>query len=189
MKKYLVIASAILFAACNDSATETTTSEDSSTNMSSSTTSVPNTDMDATVVTTSEQSAFESRSFVNLETGKSITLRRDTVSYKYVDATTNSDAGYYYDPATNDTFDSRGYIVNNSLTLSNGNYKIDEVKVSANPDNIKIKDEMSKYKMDHNSSKLKEGDDKIKQRGDTYKEKTDSTKLKVDDGKMKIKKK
>lgn len=187
MKKYLVIASVVLFAACNDDAstTTTTTSEDSST--MSTTPAVASADT-ATVVT-STPSAFESRSFVNLETGKAITVRRDTISNNYVDAATNQEVSYYYDPITKDTFDSRGYILNNSLTLTDGKYKVDEVKVSANPDNIKVKDEISKFKADHNSTKAKDDDDKVKEKGDMYKEKTDSTKLKVDDKKMKVKSK
>ncbi|MBA2563012.1 MAG: hypothetical protein H0V14_08885 [Chitinophagaceae bacterium] len=171
----------LLFTACNDeSSTSTTTDTDSTTNNTITT----NNDN-----VTSGTNDFEARSYMDLKTGIPLTLRRDTVTSRYVDVNTGSEVGYYYDPSTSDTFDSRGYILNNSLIMKDGNYTFDETKVMANPDNIKIKEGDSKVKIDHNSMKVKDDDGKIKERGDTYKEKTDSTKIKVTDDKLKVKNK
>ena len=181
-KQFVLIGSAVilLFSACNEeSSTSTTTDTDSTTSTSSTS------NMETGV--TAETNNFETRSFMDLKTGTPLTLRRDTVTYRYVDVNTGREVSYYYDPSTRDTFDSRGYILNNSLIMKDGNYTIDEIKVIANPDNIKIKEGDNKMKMDDNSMKLKDDESKIKERGDMYKEKTDSTKIKVTDDKLKIK--
>ncbi len=121
MKKYFVIASVVLFAACNDDAsTTTTTTSDDSSMMSTTPATAP---VDTAKAVASAPSAFESRSFLDIETGKSITVKRDTISNKYVNAATNREVSYYYDPITKDTFDSRGYILNNSLILRTANTK------------------------------------------------------------------
>lgn len=111
-KQFFLIGSAIiLFAACNDeSSTSTTTDTDSTTTTSTTTSSIE------TGVTS--ETNFETRSFMDLKTGTPLTVRRDTVTYKYVDVNSGREVGFYYDPASSDTFDSRGYILNNSLTIN-----------------------------------------------------------------------
>lgn len=170
-KQFLLLGAAAImgFAACNDSGNTTTTSTDSTNTMS-------NVERKGT-----EIANFATRTFMDLKTNKPIKLHWDTVHYYYVDES-GSQPYYYYDPATNDTFDYWGRRLNNYLTLSNGDYIIDETRLSAS--------DMSNTSMDTTTSTTtNSGDSKVKSTDDKYKEKTDTSKLKVTDDKMKAKKK
>lgn len=136
-----------------------------------------------TTTTTVTTRNLENRNLMTLKTNKPIKLVYNPEKSYYVDATTNKEPAimYYYDPSTNDTFDYRGYIVNNALMNNNGTWKVNETKLMDNPYNVQLHDSLQIMKS------MPQGDMKMKQRGDNYKEKTDTSKLKVNDHKIKVK--
>ena len=174
-KHFLLMGTAIImgFAACNDNASTDTTNTDSSI----ITTNPGDTTISTTTTTTTTKTVrpienFERRTFYSVKTKKPVKLRMDTVYHYYVDASTNQQPDYYYyDPATKDTFDYYGRRLNNALILTDGNYTVDETRLTMQTDNTST------------------GDIKIKAKDDKYKEKTDTSKVKVTDDKMKVKKK
>ncbi|CAN5358138.1 hypothetical protein BH09BAC2_BH09BAC2_21730 [soil metagenome] len=183
MKKLFVIAAVTImgFTACNDDSktnTNTTTTTDTATtnNTMANDGTTTTTTTTTTVVTTR---SLENRNLMVVKTNKPIQLKYDPDHSYYIDATTNKQATtYFYDPATNDTFDYRGYIVNNALLNNNGDWKTDESRLWSNQYNVTLRDSIQAG-----------GSVKIKQNDNSYKEKTDSTKLKVTDNKMKVKSK
>ena len=170
-KQFLLIGAVIMmgFAACNDnSTTDSTTGTDSAVSTNPGDTIISTT----TTTTVRPIENFERRTFYSVKTKKPVKLRMDTVYHYYVDASTNQQPDYYYyDPATRDTFDYYGRRLNNALILTDGNYTVDETRLTMQTDNTST------------------GDIKIKAKDDKYKEKTDTSKVKVTDGKMKVKKK
>ena len=172
-KQFLLIGAVIMmgFAACNDnSTTDSTTSTDSAVTTNPGDTIISTTTTTTTTVRPIEN--FERRTFYSVKTKKPVKLRMDTVYHYYVDASTNQQPDYYYyDPATKDTFDYYGRRLNNALILTDGNYTVDETRLTMQTDNTST------------------GDIKIKAKDDKYKEKTDTSKVKVTDDKMKVKKK
>ena len=117
MKKqfFLLGAAAILgFTACNDSATDSTTTVDSTANTATTQT--------ATAPTRGvEIPNFASRTFMDVKTNKPVKLRWDTVHYYYVDDS-GSQPYFYYDPATKDTFDYWGRRLNDYIIYENKSY-------------------------------------------------------------------
>lgn len=177
MKKQLLLIGTVAvfgFTACDDSSSSSTTGTDSTTNTNSTT-------------TTNNPGGAETKSVTDLRSGQTITIRRDTSTWRYVDVASGSVVGIYFDPVSHDTFDSRGYILNNALMSDNGNWTIVEERLWENPENVKIKDNDMKLKIEDDKMKMKTDDGKIKQEDGKYKEKTDSTKLKVTDDKIKSK--
>jgi len=172
-KQFLLIGAVIMmgFAACNDNGTtDSTTSTDSAVTTNPGDTIISTTTTTTTTVRPIEN--FERRTFYSVKTKKPVKLRMDTVYHYYVDASTNQQPDYYYyDPATKDTFDYYGRRLNNALILTDGNYIVDETRLTMQTDNTST------------------GDIKIKAKDDKYKEKTDTSKVKVTDDKMKVKKK
>ncbi len=173
MKTQFSLASAtaiLMLAACNNAETTKVNADSSVTTKTTTTT------------TRYAKRNLENRSLMDIKTNKEIVLRYDTVYYYYVDATTNQrpTSYYYYDPSTKDTFDYRGYIVNNSLVLKDGNYTVDEVKLMENPYNLEVKQDIPPASTEAVSTKIKDN-------GNAYKEKTDTSKLKVTDRKTKLK--
>jgi len=172
-KQFLLIGAAIMmgFAACNDnSTTDSTTSTDSAVTTNAGDTVISTTTTTTTTVRPIEN--FERRTFYSVKTKKPVKLRMDTVYHYYVDASTNQQPDYYYyDPATRDTFDYYGRRLNNALILTDGNYTVDETRLTMQTDNTST------------------GDLKVKAKDDKYKEKTDTSKVKVTGDKMKMKKK
>ncbi|MEP6616542.1 MAG: hypothetical protein ABJA57_08190 [Ginsengibacter sp.] len=172
-KQFILLSTAVmfLFTACNDETkTDTTTTNSDSTVVAAPDTSNMATTTTVTTTTTTTIPNFDHRSFVSLKTKKPIKLRQDTVTHVYVDMTTNEQPYYYYDPATHDTFDYKGRMVNNALVMNNGEYTIDETRISNVP-----------------ATAPATGDYKMKQSGDKMKEKTDTSKMKMDNNKMKVK--
>src|SRR5438045_3431958 len=133
MKKqfFLLGAAAIFgFAACNDNGTSTTTNKDTTATASGD--SAVTTSTTTTTRTAYPISNFEHRTFYSVKTHKPVKLRMDTVNHYYVDVSTNQQPDYYYyDPATKDTFDCWGRRLNNALILNNGDYTIDESRLSS----------------------------------------------------------
>ncbi len=199
MKNYIFLLSAasiIGLASCSDDSTKTsTTTTGSDTAMYTTTTPATDTTNGSTTSTTTTTTkttttvttrSLENRNLMTVKSNKPIKLVYNPAKHYYVDATTNKEPTimYYYDPSTNDTFDYRGFIVNNALMNNNGNWKVDEVKLLDNPYNVQLNDSIHVITAPASSGKMK-----IKQDKDSYKEKTDTSKMKVNDKMMKVKSK
>lgn len=171
MKKQLILlstAAIFAFAACNDNSTSTSTATDSTKVGDSSVTTTTTT----TTKTYHQIPNFEQRTFVNVKTHQPVKLRFDTVYHYYVDVNTNKEPDYYYyDPAAKDTFDYMGRVLNNALINENGNYTIDETRLSSETPDTST--------MSNSNNNAPGGNLKIKRKDDMYKEKTDSTKIKI----------
>ena len=208
MKKYIFLFSAVSImglVSCSDDSSKTTTATSGSDTTKATTTpamdttngnSTSTTTTKTTTTTTVTTRSLENRSLMTVKSNKPIKLVYNPSKKYYVDATTNKQpvVMYYYDPSTNDTFDYRGYIVNNALMNDNGNWKVDETKLMSNPYNVQLSDslKMSSDNMPSgsmSSGNMSTGKSKIKQDGDSYKEKTDTSKVKVNDKMMKVKSK
>ena len=197
MKKYLFLLSTVALmglASCSDDTSKTTTTTGSDSAMKTTTTpamdtangsTTSSTTTKTTTTTTVTTRSLENRSLMTVKSNKPIKLVYNPTKHYYVDATTNKQPVimYYYDPSTNDTFDYRGYIVNNALMNDNGNWKVDETKLMANPYNVTLSDSIKLAP----ASDMPTGKMKIKQTDDKYKEKTDTSKVKVNDRMMKVK--
>lgn len=182
MKKQLFLmgsAAMLLFAACNNSSSGTASTSDTAAKTSATTTSPG---------TMGRQIAnFESRSFMDVKTGKPVKLKYDTVNHYYIDVTTNQQPDYYYfDPASHDTFDYYGRRLNNALIMENGDYRIDESRLT-DDNNSSTTTTTDTGTMSTNGTTGTGGNMKIKQKDDMYKEKSGDSKLKVTDDKVKVK--
>jgi hypothetical protein len=132
-KQFLLLGTAAIFAfaACNDNGTSTTTNKDTTVATAPGDSSVTTTTT-TTTRTAYPISNFEHRTFYSVKTHKPVKLRMDTVLHYYVDVSTNQQPDYYYyDPSTKDTFDYWGRRLNNALILNNGDYTIDESRLSS----------------------------------------------------------
>ena len=205
MKTQIILFSSIIalgFASCNDNATKTNTTTDTA-----ATAATMGANGDTTVKTTTTTTStttstsihpianFEHRTFVSVKTGKKIKLKVDTIHHYYIDVNTNQQPEYYYfDPATHDTFDYRGRILNHALIYNNGTYNVDETRLTDNGSssdagmNANTQDNTGTSTSTDNANTEKGPDHmKVKQKGDMYKEKTDNSKLKITDKKIKSK--
>ncbi len=159
------------FSACNDGKKESTTTSNSD--------SLNTTGSNSTASSGSSSSFDENASYVDLKTGKKLTVKRDPATGSVTNRETNEPlVYYYYNPTTRDTFDAYGRVVNSYLIRSNdGSYTLDEQRW--------------KVKMDKDGDiKIKDGDDtKLKVEGDgsEMKLKTDSGKIKADEDGIKKK--
>jgi hypothetical protein len=183
MKKQFFLLGAVAifsFAACNNNGSDTTTTTDSTANANTTATTATSTGP----TTGTEIANFSSRSFVDLKTKKPIKLKWDAEKHYYTDESGNQPY-YYYDPASHDTFDYWGRRLNNYLTYSNGDYTIDESRMSSSDMSTTTTADTSTTSGATGGS----GNMKIKAKDDKYKEKTDSSKLKVTDKNMKVKSK
>lgn len=185
MKKQLLLASAaaiFLLSACSNGTGTTDTNATTVTNPDSVVTTKTTT---TTTTKAYSKGQLADRKLVDIKTNKQIVLKYDTVHYYYVDAATNKQpvSYYYYDPETRDTFDYRGYMVNNSLIIKDGDYTIDEDRLMTNPYNVELRNDIKPM----TNTSDKPVDKKIKENGNSYKEKTDTSKIKITDRKTKIK--
>jgi hypothetical protein len=202
MKKYFVMMSAIAalgITACNDNSSSTKTTTDSTvhnTTTNGSDTSNLNggsTTTTTTTTTTVTTRTLENRSLMAVGSNKPAKLTYDAQHKYYVEqGASNQKGSYYYDPTTHDTFDYRGYNVNNALIYKNGQYSTDESKLMSNSYNVQLSDSLKAAGNTDNgaaggSGTTGSGNMKIKQDGNSYKEKTDSSKMKMDNHSMKVK--
>jgi|GEM_PF-4362682 len=178
MKKQLFLMSAAAifgFAACNDNATSATTKTDSTmtTNPGDTTIQTTTTTTTTTTKTVHPIANFEHRTFYNVKTQKPVKLRMDTVMHYYVDVTTNQQPDYYYyDPATKDTFDYWGRVLNNALMNSNGDYMIDESRLSSETTTTPTTSTTTDTSTMSSADKMNNGKMKMKQKDDKTKVKT-----------------
>ncbi|HEV8079653.1 MAG TPA: hypothetical protein VGP43_03000 [Chitinophagaceae bacterium] len=127
-------------------------------------------------------------SYVDLETGQTITLEKDSTTGYMVNAETKKPVGIYVNTATHDTiFGRSGKVINNFVVKHpDGRYTY-----QADGD-IKVIDGDAKLKVDGDGdTKVKEGDYKKKVQSDgDVKIKDGDTKIKIDkDGDRKVKSK
>jgi hypothetical protein len=161
MKKNLILIAALFFVtACNNSDSETATSTDS---LATSAEATENAETSATGSSSSAslEKFDESASYVSLTTKKPVRVKKDISRGYIVDYETNEPLNFYfYNPATRDTFDWSGNVVNGYLMRgTDGTYTLDEsrwrVKVDDDGD-IKAKDgDDSKIKIDASSGEAK----------------------------------
>ena len=139
-------------------------------------------------LTTVSKPEVKEGDYVNLISGEKVSIVRDPVTGIAVDSKTQIPVEFYYDPITLDTMYQSGMVVNRLLIKEGeGKYKLDNMKIKIDGDEIKIKTDSSKLKIDGDKMKMKSGDDKMKVDGEDGKIKTSDTKIKVEDGETKVK--
>ena len=144
---------------------------------------------DSVTVVEGSSSTDQPSAVYSLETRQPVEVEYDEASGQYVEVSTRKPIGFYYDPISLDTFDSRGRIVNNALILAEGGgYNLDEAKIKSDENSYKLKVDDLKIKVNEDGdTKLKTDDIKIKETDDKLKIKTDDGKIKVKDGEVKVK--
>jgi hypothetical protein len=182
-KKPMVVAIAfatLSFAACNSGDTSTTTTDSSSTSSNETASGTDATASGAATTNSSTSTFDESASYVDLKSGKKVTVKRDASTGYVTNSETHEPMLYYYNPVSNDTFDRSGQVVNNYLIKgSDGSFTLDEArwKVKVDDDgDMKAKDgDQTKIKIDGKEPevKIKTGDTKIKADENSYKKKVD----------------
>ena len=162
------------FTSCNSGKPDETTTDSVVTETSTSSTETSGSTIDMNA------------SYMDLSSGKTFSIDRDTVTTYYVNRETREPVLYYVNVATNDTFDRSGRWINGSLIkMDDGTYSVDESRLKVKTDedgDMKMKDgEGTKVKMDGNEaeSKIKTDGTKEKMDGNKYKKKTDSSKIKI----------
>jgi hypothetical protein len=99
--------------------------------------------------------------YVDLETGKTISVEKDSTTGYMVNAETKNPVGIYVNTETHDTIDGRtGKVINNLVTMrSDGKFTYQE----ETDGDYKVKGEDYKKKVEEDGDvKIKHGDDKIK---------------------------
>lgn len=126
--------------------------------------------------------------YVNLISGEKVNIVKDSTTGIAVDSKTQIPVEFYYDPVSLDTMYQNGMVVNHMLIKEGeGKYKLDDMKIKIDGDQIKIKSDSGKLKVDGDEMKMKSGDEKMKIDGEDGKIKSDAGKIKVEDGEMKVK--
>jgi hypothetical protein len=131
----------------------------------------------------------ENDSYIDLKTGKTIRIRRDTMNNTYM-AEDMTPLDIYVNTTTMDTFwGPEAITVNNALTYDAGVWSVDQMRVERNGEGYKAKSEDGEMKVKENENelKMKDGDAKVKASDDEYKYKDGDTKIKSNDEKTKIK--
>ncbi|OAQ38263.1 hypothetical protein A5893_15850 [Pedobacter psychrophilus] len=173
-----MIAAVIILTACNNDSKDDSTSNDSTSVSMDEDNAM--TDMDKPVVKPGK--------YKNLSTGEDIEITRDETTGIAVDSKTQLPVEFYYDPITMDTLYQNGMKVNNMLvSLGDGKYKLDDMKIKIDGDEIKIKTDTSKIKIDNDTYKSKSGDEKTKVTDDKMKIKDETGKVKITEDGTKIK--
>jgi len=152
------------------------------------------TDTVATVTTPSGSTRrvvlSETDGYIDLKTGKTIRIHRDTVQDIYVTEDL-APLDIYVNTTTRDTFwGPEAIFVNNALIRDDaGMYTVDEMRVEQNGDGYKAKTEDGELKVKDNENelKMKDGDAKVKSNENEYKYKDGDTKIKSNENETKIK--
>jgi len=176
----MVIAAATYTSSCNDDQTTTTTTTDSNSSAVVTEAAAPG----RRIVLS------ETDSYIDLKTGKTIRIRRDTVQNIYIQEDMTP-LDIYVNTASMDTFwGPEAVPVNNALIHDDaGMWTVDELRVERNGEGYKAKSEdgETKIKENENELKMKDGDAKLKVNEDEYKYKDGDTKIKGNENKTKIK--
>jgi len=177
MKKiFLSLAAlAIVFTACNNDKKI----EDNNTESA-------NVDNDGMVVVA--KPTVKEGEYVSLISGEKVNIIADPTTGIAVDSKTQIPVEFYYDPITLDTLYQNGMVVNRMLIKEgDGKYKLDDMKIKIDGDEIKIKTDTSKIKIDGDDMKIKSGDDKTKMDEQQMKVKSEEGKVKIDEEGVKVK--
>lgn len=152
------------------------------------------TDVDSTMDVNSdgmvrvEKPTVRSGEYVNLSSGQKVYIIADPATGIAVDSITQIPVEFYYDPITLDTIYQNGLVVNRMLiNQGDGKYKLDDMKIKIDGDEIKIKTDSTKIKMDKDTYKEKTSDGKTKITDDAAKMKSDDGKVKVTEDNVKVK--
>jgi hypothetical protein len=146
-----------------------------------------NTNDNATTDSVETEMSASEASYVNLSTGEPVTIIRDTEKDQYIYSETKQPIErdlFFVDVNTRDTlYGTSGVVVNNAVIKSPaGTWTLNESMVERDGDEIKIKTDSTKMKIDGDEMKYKEGDgSKVKVDGDESKTKTPDSKTKTDD--------
>lgn len=155
----LVLAASIMWSSCGENKNETVSTDSTMNNTSEmssdngATTSEPNIAVNKSFNTTG--------SYFDLKTNKPVKFKVDSSSQYLMNYETDEPFDYYfYNPASRDTFDRFGNVVNNFLLKdAKGIYTIDEKRWKVKRDSdgdMKMKDEDgNKIKYDASSDKVK----------------------------------
>ncbi len=104
--------------------------------------------------------------YVDLETGKSIEVKKDDATGKMVNAETGDPVTFYVDTRSNDTlYGANGKVVNGEIVrTSEGKYILSgDLKIKSDEDEYKIKGDDYKMKVEKDGDiKIKDGDTKTK---------------------------
>ncbi len=169
----LGIFTVVSFVACSNNANETQQSD--TTTIVPTTTTTTESNASVTTTTAPVVKLKANADYIDLKTGKKIRLRVDTVTQFVLNEVTKEPIVFYIDPATNDTFDARGRLVNKALIRNtDGDYTINESMLM--PQETVLEDTIA----DLGKSKEKIKDDK-------YKFKDENIKVKIKEDKTKIK--
>jgi hypothetical protein len=148
----------------------------------------------STVTTTSGSTRrvvlSESDGYIDLKTGKTIHIRRDTIQNVYTQEDLTP-LDIYVNTVSLDTFwGPEAISVNNALIRDDaGMYSVDEMRVERNGDGYKAKTEDGELKVKDNENelKMKDGDAKLKSNENETKYKDDGIKVKSNENETKIK--
>lgn len=126
----------------------------------------------------SKQAKVEEGTYVDLNTGDSITVMPDSVTGYAINAETKKPV-YLYVNNNRDTIFTTGQKVNNMIIpIADGKYEIDGAKVKVDDADVKIKYEDYKMAYGDDDYAIKDGD---------YKEKGEDGDVKIKDGDYKMK--
>lgn len=135
-----------------------------------------------------EKPVVKEGEYVNLISGEKVNIIADPTTGIAVDSKTQIPVEFYYDPVTLDTLYQNGMVVNRMIIKEGeGKYRLDDMKIKIDGDEIKIKTDTSKLKIDGEDMKIKNGDEKTKIDNDEMKMKSPEGKVKIDDGETKVK--
>jgi hypothetical protein len=195
MKKIVFCAAGLMLlgsmTACNNA---NGTSEDSDTLATTTTTGM----MDGTDQNTTTRryaGSFQPREdlqYRDLQTGRMVHLRVDTLQGFVVDAQTNQPVEFFI--SDRDTFHYSGNVVNNHLRYENNDWEIDEAyRTQLGDFEYKEKDGKIKYESETEEMKLKEDkmkyeneNEEMKVKEDKMKYENQNTEIKAKEGKVKI---
>lgn len=126
--------------------------------------------------------------YINLSSNQEVDIVEDPISHLAIDSKTQIPVQFYYDPITLDTIYQNGLVVNNMLiSEGKGKYRLNDMKIKIDGDEIKIKTDSSKMKIDGEDMKMKEENGKMKIDEEEMKVKNESGKMKIDGNEVKIK--
>lgn len=115
--------------------------------------------------------------YVDLETGKSIEVKKDDATGKMVNAETGEPVRFYVDTRSNDTlYGTDARVVNGQIVRTpEGRYMLSsELEVKSDEDEYKVKGDDFKMKVEKDGDvKIKDGDTKIKKDEEGTKVKND----------------
>jgi hypothetical protein len=139
-------------------------------------------------VTTPADPAY---TIVDLNTGQTLDVYYDTLTWKTINRTNNSPVDFYvvrYDEKTSDTVHGvTGLVVNSMITQKEGKWDFNDARVKWDGEELKVKDRYGrKVKWEKGKLKIKDWNSKFKSEGNEAKYKEEWDKIKWKEGEVKI---